>query len=129
MFVRKVAKETSTTPGLGDGLGASSRFQARPPGSGCELESVVAAPGQHPTALNFSDLQRLKGQGLRRLRVKGKAGVSEERVDESGSALDGPEPGADDGLELVEGGGGVVAQGPAAMRKTGAEQWSAQRNR
>jgi len=54
--------------------------------------------------------QRLKGQGLRRLRVEGKTGLAEERVDEAGSALDGPEAAADDGRELVEGGGGVVAQ-------------------
>jgi hypothetical protein len=58
----------------------------------------------------MSDLQRLKGQGLGRWWVEGKAGLSEERVDEFGSALDGPEPGPDDGLELVEGGCGVVAQ-------------------
>jgi hypothetical protein len=51
----------------------------------------------------------LKGQGLWLLRVEGKPGLSEERVDEVGSALDVAEPGADDGLELVEGGGGVVA--------------------
>jgi hypothetical protein len=57
----------------------------------------------------------LKGRGLRWLRVEGKAGLAEERVDEVGSALDGPEPGADDGFELVEGGGGVVAQ--AAFRR------------
>ena len=44
------------------------------------------------------------------LRVEGKAGLSEEGVDEVGSALDVAEPGADDGLELVEGGGGMVAQ-------------------
>ena len=55
-------------------------------------------------------LQRLKGQGLRRLRVEGEAGLSEERIDEVGSALDGPQPAADHRLELVEGGSGVVAQ-------------------
>jgi len=55
-------------------------------------------------------LRRLKGQGLCRWWVTGEAGLAEEFVDEVGSALDVPEPGADDGLELVEGGGGVVAQ-------------------
>ena len=55
-------------------------------------------------------LQGLKGQGLCRWRVEGEAGLAEECVDEVGSALDVPEPGADDGLERVEGGGGVVAQ-------------------
>ena len=54
-------------------------------------------------------LQRLKSQGLW-WRVEGQSRLAEESVDEAGPALDGPEPGADYGLELVEGGGGVVAQ-------------------
>jgi hypothetical protein len=62
------------------------------------------------SAFTSRRLQRLKGQGLWWLRVEGKAGLAEECVDEVGPALDGPEPGADHGLELVEGGGGVVAQ-------------------
>lgn len=55
-------------------------------------------------------LQRLKGQGLWRLRVEGKAGLSEERVDEVGPALDVPEPGADHCFDVVQRAGGVVAQ-------------------
>jgi len=42
------------------------------------------------------------------------AGLSEERVDEVGPSLDPPEPGADDGLELAGGGGGVVSQAAGA---------------
>ena len=57
-------------------------------------------------------LQRLKGQGLWlwRRRFEGEAGLAEEGVDEVGSALDGPESAAGQGLELVEGGRGVIAQ-------------------
>jgi hypothetical protein len=53
---------------------------------------------------------RLKSQGLW-WRVEGQSRLAEERVDEAGPALDGPEPGADYGLELVEGGGGVGCPG------------------
>ena len=56
-----------------------------------------------------ASLQRLKSQGLW-WRVEGQSRLAEESVDEAGPTLDGPEPGADYGLELVEGGGGVVAQ-------------------
>jgi hypothetical protein len=46
-------------------------------------------------------LQRLKGQGrlawLGRRGFEAKAGLAEERVDEAGPALDGPEPAADHG--------------------------------
>jgi hypothetical protein len=61
--------------------------------------------------VQFSGLQRLKAQGLLR-RAEGQPGLAEERADELGPAPDGPEPAADQSLELVEGGGGVAAQGP-----------------
>ena len=44
--------------------------------------------------VQFSDLQRLKAQDLLR-RAEGQPGLAEERVDEFGPALDGPEPAAD----------------------------------
>jgi len=44
----------------------------------------------------------LKAQGLW-WRVEGKPGLAEKGVDEVGSALDLPEPAADDGLQFVEG--------------------------
>ena len=56
------------------------------------------------------DLQRLKVQGLGWRGFEGESGLAEECVDEVGLALDRPEPAADDGFQLVEGGGGVVAQ-------------------
>jgi hypothetical protein len=68
---------------------------------------------------------------------EGKAGLAEERVDEVGAALDGTEPTADQGLELVEGGGGAVArpghplttptsvQYRPTRRSVNAEIWSA----
>jgi hypothetical protein len=51
----------------------------------------------------------LKAKGLW-WRVEGEASLAEECVDEVGPSLDGPESAADQGLELAEGGGGVVAQ-------------------
>ena len=52
-----------------------------------------------------------KGHGPSRRRgSEGKAGLAQERVDEAGSALDGPEPAADQGLKFVQGGRGVIAQ-------------------
>lgn len=64
-------------------------------------------------------LQRLKGQGLWRW-VEGESGLAEEHVDELWPALDAAEPGTDQGLELIQGGGGVVAHpglhaGPGAL--------------
>jgi hypothetical protein len=72
-------------------------------------EKIKNSGGRDGLLFTVAGLQRLKAQGLRR-RIEGQSGLSEERVDEVGPALDGPEPAADDGLELVEGGGGVVAQ-------------------
>ena len=56
-------------------------------------------------------LQRLKGRGLRWLRVERKAGLAEESVDEVGPALDGAV------LEGVDAtiGDGAVATGGAMM--------------
>lgn len=56
-----------------------------------------------------AELQTLKSRGLW-WRVEGQSRLAEESVDGAVPALDGSEPGADYGLELVEGGGGVVAQ-------------------
>ena len=69
-----------------------------------QIDPALASPMP-----DWDALQRLKGQGLR-WRIEGQPGLAEERVDEVGPVLDGPEPGADQGLELAEGGGGVVAQ-------------------
>lgn len=65
------------------------------------------------------EVQKLKGQGLR-WRVEGEPGLAEERVDEVGPALDGPEAAAGQGLQFVQCAGGVVAQsafhdGPGAI--------------
>lgn len=64
--------------------------------------AVELADGLEVTALTGIERSGSGGEG--------EAGLAEEGVDEVGPALDGPEPGADHGLQVGESGGGVVAQ-------------------
>ena len=53
---------------------------------------------------------------LRRFRFQVESGLAEESLDEIGPVLNAPEPAADDRGELVEGGGGEVAQAVLHVR-------------